>query len=81
MLEKTVRKPNFSFHKDGLHIAMWHSDFGLIDPSSIRVKVTVNRYNKKTKKVQVTNLWSLEHFDAFEVGKALLEKYIASVVA
>ncbi len=76
---KTIRKPNFSYHKEGVHIAMWHSPF-VIDITEVKVKITVTTHNKKLKKFVVTNYWTQDQLDILREGLNELELYIGNKV-
>lgn len=72
---KHIRKPNFTYHKDGVHIAMWHSPY-ILDITEVKVKITATSYNKKLKKFVVTNYWRQDQLDVLREGLDELEVYI-----
>ncbi len=76
---KTFRKPNFSYHKESVHIAMWHSPF-VIDIKEAKVKITVTSHNKKLKKFVVTNYWTQDQLEILREGLNELDLYIGNKV-
>ncbi len=77
----TNRQPSFRYQKEGVQIAMWHSPFGLVDPGSVKVKITLENYNNKTKKFQKSDYWTLEGLVALEEGMKELELHLSAVLA
>jgi len=77
----TTRQPSFKYQKDGVQIAMWHSPFGYVDADSVKVKITHEAFNHKTKKFQASNYWSMDALEALEEGLKELELYLTGVLA
>ena len=77
---KTKRQPDFTYHKDGVHIAMWHSPY-ILDITEVKVKITATSYNKRQKKFLVTNYWRQDQLDVLREGLDELEVYIDDKVA
>ncbi len=77
----TTRQPSFRYQKNGVQLAMWHSPFGFVDPGSVKVKITHEAFNHKTKKFQPSNYWTLEALESLEEGMQELEAYLTEVMA
>jgi len=77
----TTRQPSFRYQKEGVQIAMWHSPFGFVDPGSVKVKITHESFNNKTKKFQKSDYWTLDALEALEEGLKELELHLTEVLA
>lgn len=72
--------PSFKYQKEGVQIAMWHSAYGFIDPANVKIKITLESFNHRTKKFQTSNYWSLDAIAVLEEGLKELDAYLTGVM-